>query len=114
MPIWKEEHPGEEQPPLKAPLEMMKGLAATRNLDLAMVTRRQLYLSKYDILVHSARSGEEVVAMDLSGLYNQVRKEVGGLCGPEVEGKGWGWSWGQSRFLHLFGGYSAGYYCYAL
>ena len=113
MKAWKANYPGEPEPPVKAPLNMVEGLGATRNLDLASKTETQLWLAKYDILIHSAASGAEVEAMDLAALYNSIRKTTTHLCGPELEGKGDDWAQGQSRFIHIFL-HSASYYNYAV
>jgi metallopeptidase MepB len=52
--------------------------------------------------------------MNLSSLYNSIRRDITGLLGPEEEGGGCNWGCGHTRFSHLFIGYDAGYYCYSL
>jgi metallopeptidase MepB len=113
MAAWKAANPGADVPPLKAPLQMVKSLGATRNLNLAAMTRTQLSLARFDLTIHGASSVEEVETMDISKLYNTTRKEYMGLCGPEVNGEGWNWGMGQTRFLHMFS-HPASYYVYAV
>jgi metallopeptidase MepB len=64
------------------------------------------------MVVHSAKGPREAAKIDLGTVYNSVRAEVTGLCGPKSEGYGWGC--GQARFQHMFSGYEAAYYTYAL
>jgi metallopeptidase MepB len=66
------------------------------------------------MVVHSAGSVEEAEKMDLAMIYNCIRREATGLCGPEVDGGDGGWGAGQARFEHVFQGYDAGYYSYAV
>jgi metallopeptidase MepB len=111
---WKADNPSLPLPPKQLPLELAEKLAATRNLNLASVTQRQLYLSKFDRQIHGASSKEEVQLMDFANLYNDIRKEISGLCGPEDEGAGCDWGIGHTRFQHMFNGYDGGYYAYSL
>ncbi|KAE9382224.1 metallopeptidase [Stipitochalara longipes BDJ] len=98
----------------KAPLEMLSVLAKSRNMSIANNMLRQLSLAKFDMVIHSVKGPREAANMDLGAVYNSVRAEATGLCGPEREGKGYGWGCGQARFQHMFSGYEAAYYTYAL
>jgi len=111
---WVADNPSLPPPPKHLPFELAERLAATRNVNLASVTQRQLYLSKFDRRIHGASSKEEVDAMYFTEIYNSTRKDISGLCGPEVDGAGYDWGIGHTRFQHMFNGYDGGYYVYSL
>lgn len=114
MATWKRENAAAaHEPPEKAPLELLKKLAATNKTTLAPLTQRQLAFAKFDMTVHSV-SREEAKTLDAGETYNRIRKEITGLHGPELGPEGYGWGVGHSRFSHMFGGYDAGYYTYVM
>jgi len=73
--------------------------------------RGLLATAKFDMLIHGAKSVEEAEEMDLGKIYQCIRREVMGIWGLE-ESEGWGAE--HSRAEHLFQGYDAGYYSYAV
>ncbi|CZT52381.1 related to metallopeptidase MepB [Rhynchosporium secalis] len=107
MASWKTDKRLEPKPSVKAPLELLQKLDASRRVTLAPLTQRQIAFSKFDMAIHSV-SSEKAKTMDIGDLYNGIRQECTGLLGPEVGGVGY------SRFSHMFGGYDAGYYTYVL
>lgn len=111
---WGAENPESRQPQEKAPLELLEGFAKTRNMRGASKMMQLLALSKFDMLFHSASSVKEAEKMDLAAIHNRIRREVTGLCGPEVDGMGEGWGAGHVKFEHVFQGYDAGYYSYVV
>jgi metallopeptidase MepB len=113
---WKEENPySASLPPEKAPMELLHRLVATRKFNVATNTQKQLHLAIFDNVIHSTNSVADVRAMNMGKLYNEIRRDVTGLLGPETgRGADWGWGCGHTRFEHLFIGYDAGYYCYSM
>jgi len=73
--------------------------------------RGQLAAAKFDMMIHGVKSVEEAEGIDLGEIYQRVRREVMGLWGLE-----WSEGWGaeHSRVEHLFQGYDAGLYSYAV
>ncbi|EKD18132.1 uncharacterized protein L3040_007689 [Drepanopeziza brunnea f. sp. 'multigermtubi'] len=113
MKTWKCENPTEQEPPEKAPLELLKKLTATNKVTLAPLTQRQLSFASFDMAVHSV-SSDEAKTLDPGETYNRLRREITGLYGPELGPEGYRWGFGHSRFSHMFGGYDAGYYTYVI
>jgi metallopeptidase MepB len=114
MAAWKSANPSLLEPPEKAPPEMLSVLAKSQNMSIANSMLRLLSFAKFDMVIHSAKGPREAAKIDLGAVYNSVRAEVTSLCGPEREGEGYGWGCGQASFQHMFTGYEAAYYTYAL
>lgn len=70
------------------PDELVRKLAATKNLHIAQARRASLYPMMFDMKVHGFASHEEAEALDCAVLYNQLRKEFSGTRGPEDLGMG--------------------------
>ncbi|KAK1756992.1 hypothetical protein QBC47DRAFT_359473 [Echria macrotheca] len=105
------------QPPIKLDEQATAQLVGDSRLKRRARIDRQtfnLFLSWFDVLVHSPTSHEELEKMDLAAAYNKLKTEMTGLRGGEVLGEGWAWSQGQSVFRMIVSGYDAGYYTYVL
>jgi len=108
-----EEHSGgKEQPSEILPDSLIDSIVRTRHVNDALFNLRQLHFGIFDMTIHEGESQEQVKALNISELYNKLRKEITTLDGPETQGKGYGWANGQATFGHLIGGYDAGYYGY--
>ena len=84
------------------PRELFDKMLAAKNFQSGMQTLRQIELSLFDMLLHTAHDP----ALDLMPLLAQVREEVAVLQPPA-------WSRTAHTFSHIFaGGYAAGYYSY--
>ncbi|KAI0387946.1 Metalloprotease [Hypomontagnella monticulosa] len=96
----------------KIPDELIEKQISTKHVNDALFNLRQLHFGIFDMTVHSPTTHEELEKMDFSAIYNDLRKEIAGLEGPEALGEPSTWGNGQSTFGHLVGGYDAGYYGY--
>ncbi|KAM3067499.1 metalloendopeptidase [Clarireedia jacksonii] len=94
------------------PDDLIAKQISTKNVNGALFNLRQLHFGIYDMTVHTPKTHEEAEAFKLSELYNDLRKEITGLKGPEAVGYNSDWGSGQATFGHLIGGYDAGYYGY--
>ncbi|MDO9166447.1 MAG: M3 family metallopeptidase [Rhodoferax sp.] len=84
------------------PRALFDKMLAAKNFQSGMQTLRQIELSLFDMLLHTAHDP----ALDLMPLLAQVRAEVAVLQPPD-------WSRTAHTFSHIFaGGYAAGYYSY--
>lgn len=100
---WKENAPGQSQPPEKIPDELVENLIKTKHVNDALFTLRQLHYGIFDMTVHEPKSHEELEKTDCTELFNTLRTEISGLDGPEVLGMGTKWGHGQATFGHLVG-----------
>lgn len=87
------------------PDDLIEKLLKTKNLNGALFNLRQLHFGIYDMTIHEPKSHADVEAMDFSGLYNHLRKDISKLDGPESLGQDDHWGNGQATFGHLMGGY---------
>jgi metallopeptidase MepB len=106
------EHGNAAQPPETIPEELIQSIIKTKHVNDALFNLRQLHFGIFDMTVHSPADHEAIKKMKISEVYNQLRKEISKLDGPEVLGESWEWGHGQATFGHLIGGYDAGYYGY--
>ncbi len=84
------------------PRELFNKMLAAKNFQSGMQTVRQIEMSLFDMLLHTAHDP----TLDLMPLLHQVRAEVAVLQAPD-------WSRTAHTFSHIFaGGYAAGYYSY--
>ncbi|KKY24560.1 putative thimet oligopeptidase [Phaeomoniella chlamydospora] len=74
----------------------------------------QIFMAKFDQTVYSPLTHLELETLNLTETWNKTRKEITGLCGLEMEGRGWDWGHGYSRFRGTMGAQEAGYYTYLL
>lgn len=109
---WKETAGDKPKPQVKIPDELITNLINTKHVNDALFNLRQLHFGIFDMTVHEPKDHATIETMDISGVYNTLRKEISQLDGPEVLGKGSDWGHGEATFGHLIGGYDAGYYGY--
>lgn len=100
------------KPPEKMPDQLIASLIKTQHVNDALFNLRQLHFGTFDMTVHEPATHAAAEELQLSALFNDLRKEISQLDGPEVLGKGSDWGNGQATFGHLIGGYDAGYYGY--
>jgi metallopeptidase MepB len=70
----------------KIPDDLVEKLLLTKHVNSALFNLRQLHFGIYDMTIHTPKSHDEVKALELSKLYNDLRSELCNLKGPEVEG----------------------------
>ena len=84
------------------PRALFDKMVAARNYQSGLQTLRQIEISLFDMLLHTAHDPQQ----DIMPLLNQVREEVAVMKPPA-------WSRTAHTFSHIFaGGYAAGYYSY--
>lgn len=81
------------------PDELIKKLVDSRNIDAGLVQLRQLFFSKFDMMIHTTER------KNTTALYEKMQNEIQMIpmtkgCAP------------QASFGHLMGGYDSGYYGY--
>ena len=101
-----------DKPEERIPDVLVEKLISTRRVNSALFNLRQLHFGMFDMEVHSPASHEDIKALDITELFNRLRKDISKLDGLEVEGEGWHWGHGQATFGHMVSGYDAGYYGY--
>ncbi|KAI9750644.1 MAG: hypothetical protein M1815_001679 [Lichina confinis] len=101
------------RPSEKMPDSLIDSLIKTRHVNDAMFMLRQLHFGIFDMTIHEPKTHEDIEKLKVTELYNNLRKEIVQLDGPEVWGAKPDWGHGQATFGHLMGGYDAGYYGYA-
>ena len=109
---FRESNPGTEPPPKIIPDDLIEKLVRTKHVNDALANLRQLHFGTFDMLMHEPKSHEDLENLDISEKYNQMRKDISKIDGPEVQGEGYHWGNGEATFGHLIGGYDAGYYGY--
>lgn len=100
------------KPEAQLPDELIENLIKSKHLNDNLFNLRQLHFGIFDMTIHEPKSREALEEMKISETYNNLRKEISKLDGPETLGAGDAWGHGQATFGHLMGGYDAGYYGY--
>ena len=109
---WKEAagSSGANPPPSTLPDDLITALIKTKHVNDAIATLRQLHFGSYDMAVHSPASHSAIQDLDVTVLWNTLRRELVPVAAPAENPDTW--SHGQATFGHLMGGYDAGYYGY--
>jgi metallopeptidase MepB len=101
------------QPPETLDDEIIKNLLNSRYSSEALDVLHQCRIAIFDMMVHSSSTHEELIALNLSELWNKLIVKVSLMSGLE-ESEGWEWGHGCSRFGLIARGYDAGYFAYPL
>ncbi|MCJ1394148.1 hypothetical protein MMC18_007026 [Xylographa bjoerkii] len=109
---WEEQAQGNPSPPERIPDEMIESLIRAKHVNGALFSLRMLHLSIFDMMIHEPASHEAIVNMNMSALYNKLRKDLMKIDGPEVLGQSDEWGHGQAGIRHLMDEYDAGLYGY--
>jgi len=95
-------------PAEQLPDHLIEALLRSKNVNAALFHLRALWLSAFDLLIHTPQDRDTTEATDLTRLYNTMQQEIMGIDCPEDPH----WSHGQAQFSHLMGSYDASYYGY--
>ena len=63
-------------------------------------------------MLHEPASNEAMEDMNTTAEWNETRKEITMLDGPEALDQGYEWGAGQANFEHAMEEYDAGFYGY--
>jgi metallopeptidase MepB len=66
--------------------DLIDKLVKTKHVNGALFNLRQLHFGAFDMAIHTPASHEEVEAMNMSELYNELRTQITGLNSPEEFG----------------------------
>lgn len=88
---WNEQQKGKSKPDVQLPDELIENLIRTKHVNDALSNLRQLHFGIFDMTVHGPKSHAELEAFKISELYNDLRKEITQLDGPEVLGEPSNW-----------------------
>ncbi len=106
---WKDASPDrKDKPDEKIPDDLIQKLIKTKNLNSGLFNLRQLHFGIFDMTIHEPKDHQALEEMQISELYNKLRKDISKIEGPEVLGQPYTWGNGQATFGHLMGGYDAG------
>jgi metallopeptidase MepB len=70
------------------PDELIEKLVATKNLNSATAYLTQLLIGTFDMTIHTPESHEAVKAINAGKLWNELRRDITGIKGPEALGYG--------------------------
>lgn len=112
---WLQANEGKtEQPPVHLNDEDVADLTTWNPRNLIGREANNLFLSLFDILVHTPTTHEELEQSNLAEMFNRLQTDILSMHGGEAIGDGWDWSHGESVFRMIVSGYDAGYYTYVL
>ncbi|KAK2051212.1 metallopeptidase MepB [Colletotrichum caudatum] len=111
--LWQSKSTGVQEPPCETlPEDMIDSIVRSKYVNCALFHLYQICLCKFDMAVHSTQSHAVIEDMNISAIYNGIRREIYPVECPEVVGKSGEWGHGHANFGHLVGDYDAGYYSY--
>ncbi|KAJ6013703.1 Metallopeptidase MepB [Penicillium herquei] len=99
-------------PSEQIPDEMITGLVESRNWKKGLYHLFRIFLSVFDLKIHTPRTHQEILDLDISSKFNSLRKAIRLTDGPEILGQGDGWGHGEGNIPHWMGTYDAGFYSY--
>ncbi|KAJ6002661.1 metallopeptidase MepB, partial [Penicillium sp. IBT 35674x] len=102
----------QSRPSEQIPDEMITGLIQSRHWKKALYHLYRIFLSVFDMKIHTPRTHQEIMDLDISSKFNDLRKAIRLTDGPETLGQGDGWGHGEANIPHWMGTYDAGFYSY--
>ncbi|KAJ5729344.1 Metallopeptidase MepB [Penicillium malachiteum] len=110
--LGKQERQPKSRPSDQIPDEMITGLIQSRNWKKGLYHLWQIFLSVFDMKIHTPTTHQEIIDLDISSKFNSLRKAIRLTDGPETLGQGHGWGHGEANIPHWMGTYDAGFYSY--
>lgn len=113
--LWQEQADGQPQPPEQIPDNVIESVIipdGPRNGALHYLRQLSLYI--FDIAVHKPGSHEAIRDMDISEIWNKLRRSICLLDDLSALGRADECGHGYTTFQHVMGEYDAGYYSYLL
>ncbi|KAJ5776809.1 peptidase family M3 [Penicillium odoratum] len=105
---WREQHPGEPDPPKKPPHGLIENLVKHRYSHKGLYYLHQLSVSIFDLQIHSVKTDEDIANLNIQTLWYDLREEIEGMdfsdCRDGFE---------FASFSHLTAGYDVCYYAYS-
>lgn len=110
---WQEQNPGETQPPVLIPEDLIGALtAASRSTFGPLFHLDQVHRASFDMAIHQPLT-EGAEDIDITTLWNKSRKEIGLIDGAEIMENDYLQCHGYTTTTHLMqADYAAGYYAY--
>ncbi|KAJ5628756.1 metallopeptidase MepB [Penicillium lividum] len=102
----------QSRPSEQIPDEMITGLIQSRHWKKALYHLHRIFLSVFDMKIHTPRTHQEIMDLDISSKFNSLRKAIRLTDGPEILGQGDGWGHGEANIPHWMNTYDAGFYSY--
>ncbi|KAL6693409.1 hypothetical protein J3F84DRAFT_401284 [Trichoderma pleuroticola] len=113
--VWLQENNSrDQQPPAQLSDKDVAELATQGPEKFISRENYNLFLSYFDILVHTPATHEELEQANLAEIFNKLQSDILAMHGGEALSDGWDWSHGESVFRMIVSGYDAGYYTYVL
>jgi metallopeptidase MepB len=109
---WELQENGTSLPPEKIPEEMIERLTGAKHVNGALFHLFLLHFAILDMLVHEPESHEAIESLNISAIYNKLRKELLQMDGLETLGQGDDWGHGHANLGHAISEYDAGIYSY--
>ncbi|GLA73723.1 hypothetical protein AtubIFM55763_004655 [Aspergillus tubingensis] len=96
------------QPPREIPEDLVKGLAAVKQVNQGILTLRQVAFSAFDMEIHGEHGQEISEGNGIAERYNSLLQEMTLLRGPEEVN----WGHGYATSQHYMWGQEANYFSY--
>ncbi|TQV96368.1 hypothetical protein V2A60_003219 [Cordyceps javanica] len=112
--LWREKNEGKTQPSPQIPDDLIEALTRDGRLTFGPLFHLdQIHRATFDLAIHQLCSDDEVASVDITVLWNKLRKDIGLLHGQEVFDGKYTHGNGYATTTHLMmTDYAAGYYGY--
>lgn len=102
----------DQNSPSQIPLKVVQKLCNAKRLNQALLTLRQVGLSIFDMAIHTPKTRDDALNLNIGEIYNSTRREYGLLNGPEALGEELNWGQGYVNTQHFMWGQDSAYYSY--